>query len=296
MRNPNGTRRGASVRTAVWTAAALAAAALIPACSGDAGSNLSGPTNTKVATTLPTFGDFKAALVAAQQENNGGLGFNMWGTIVDREGVVKAVVFTGDSPVDQWPGSRVISAQKANTANDFSLTAFSLSTANLYAATQPGGSLFGLQESNPVDITVAYEGKLEDYGTEKDALVGKKIGGVNVFGGGLALYAPDGSLIGALGVSGDASCADHIIAWKTRHALHLDYVPAGVANGGLNANPNNTAGSTDNIIFDIGANGSSASGFGHPICDNPPAAASETSMQFIAEHLPQTNPIPQVVP
>jgi len=39
---------------------------------------------------------------------------------------------------------RVISAQKANTANAFSLPQLALSTANLYSAVQPGGSLFGL--------------------------------------------------------------------------------------------------------------------------------------------------------
>ncbi len=59
---------------------------------------------------------------------------------------------------DQWLGSRAISAQKANTANDFSLDGFALSTANLYSATQPGGSLFGLQESNPVNTDVVYGG------------------------------------------------------------------------------------------------------------------------------------------
>jgi hypothetical protein len=32
-----------------------------------------------------------------------------------------------------------------------------LSTANLYSAVQPGGSLFGLQESNPVDVSAGYE-------------------------------------------------------------------------------------------------------------------------------------------
>ena len=52
--------------------------------------------------------------------------------------------------------SRVLSAQKANTANAFSLPGFALFTANLYAATQPGGTLFGLQNSDPVDTNVAY--------------------------------------------------------------------------------------------------------------------------------------------
>jgi hypothetical protein len=50
---------------------------------------------------------------------------------------------------------------------------------------------------------------------------------VNVFGGGLALYNSEGVLVGAIGVSGDTSCADHNIAWRTRHALNLDFVPAG---------------------------------------------------------------------
>ena len=36
-----------------------------------------------------------------------------------------------------------------------------------------------------------------------------RIGGVNVFSGGLALYDAKGVLIGGLGVSGDSSCADH---------------------------------------------------------------------------------------
>ena len=37
-----------------------------------------------------------------------------------------------------------------------------------------------------------------------------------------------GKLVGGLGVSGDSSCADHNIAWRTRHNLNLDYVPGGV--------------------------------------------------------------------
>ena len=52
----------------------------------------------------------------------------------------------------------MISAQKADTANAFSLRTLALSTANLFTAVQPGGSLFGLQESNPVDTDAAYGG------------------------------------------------------------------------------------------------------------------------------------------
>jgi uncharacterized protein GlcG (DUF336 family) len=220
---------------------------------------------------LPTYAQVQAALKTIVAEKNGGFGLNMWATIVDRDGVVKVVTFSGKDRGDQWPGSRVISAQKANTANAFSLPKLSLSTANIYSAVQPGGSLFGLQFSNPVDTSVAYGGSSEKIGTETDPMVGKKIGGVNVFGGGLALYDASGALVGAVGVSGDSSCADHIIAWKLRHALKLDKVPGGVS-------PTKD----DNIVFDI-SNGKSAGGWGHPVC------TADTTK--IGTDLPKTHPI-----
>ena len=195
----------------------------------------------------------KAATKPAGGPSNGGLDFNMWGAIVDVDGTVCAVAFTGKGYTDQWLGSRVISAQKANTANAFSLNGFALSTANLYAATQPGGSLFGLQASNPVDTAVAYAGDERRFGMRNDPMVGKRIGGVNVFGGGLALYK-NGRKIGGLGVSGDTSCADHNVAWRVRKSLGLDKVP-----GGVSANKD------DGIIYDI-ASGVSKGGFGHPTC------------------------------
>jgi uncharacterized protein GlcG (DUF336 family) len=196
----------------------------------------------------------------------------MWGTVVNRDGVVCAVAFTGTNRGDQWPGSRVISAQKANTANAFSLPGLALSTANLYSAVQPGGSLFGLQESNPVDMSVAYGGNSKNNGQANDAMVGGKIGGVNVFGGGLALYGPGGVLLGGIGVSGDSSCADHNIAWRTRNNLSLDYVPSGISG---------QAGRPDNIVYDITPQaglmpGVSASGWGHPECSTAATTISTT--------------------
>ena len=166
---------------------------------------------------LPSHAALKAQLEAARAQANGGFNLDMWATVVNRDGVVCAVAFTGNDRGDQWPGSRVISAQKANTANAFSLPALALSTANLYSATQPGGSLFGLQESNPVDTGVAYGGNPANNGQANDPMIGGRIGGVNVFGGGLALYNSNGKIVGGLGVSGDSSCADHNIAWRTRH-------------------------------------------------------------------------------
>ncbi len=211
---------------------------------------------------LPSHGALRAALQAAQDLANGGFGLNMWATVVNRDGVVCGVAFTGDHRGDQWPGSRVISAQKANTANAFSLPGLALSTANLFTAVQPGGSLFGLQESNPVRTAVAYGGDASNFGRWNDPMVGERIGGVNVFGGGLALYNASGKLVGGIGVSGDSSCADHNIAWRTRHTLQLDHVPAGVS--GDPTRP-------DNIVYDITSqpgqmSGLSAGGWGHAAC------------------------------
>jgi uncharacterized protein GlcG (DUF336 family) len=227
---------------------------------------------------LPDYNALKAALVAATAAETSGLNNQMWATIVDRDGVVCAVAFSGVNRGAQWPGSRVISAQKANTANAFSLdftsnsggsgqpNGLALSTANLYSAVQPGGSLFGLQHSNPVEAEEAYAGPSHQIGTAQDPMVGNKIGGVNVFGGGLGLYGPGKILVGGVGVSGDTSCADHNIAWRVRNNLGLDHL-SGV--GGVSGDPARP----DNIIFDItpnpfGGTGVSAGGFGHPTCIN----------------------------
>jgi uncharacterized protein GlcG (DUF336 family) len=228
--------------------------------------------------SLPNYTSLQHAIAMATATETSGLNNQMWATIVSRDGVVCAVAFSGINRGAQWPGSRVISAQKANTANSFSLdassssggsgqpTGLALSTANLYSAVQPGGSLFGLQESNPVDTGVAYGGLSAFYGTAIDPMVGAKIGGVNVFGGGLALYAQGKVIVGGVGVSGDTSCADHDIAWRVRNILGLDHL-AGVGGvSGDTARP-------DNIIYDItpnmfGGTGISAGGFGHPTCIN----------------------------
>ena len=232
---------------------------------------------------LPDYGlltDVLMDVVDLGAEENAGLGNDMWATVVNRDGQVCVVTYSGQDRSAQWPGSRVISAQKANTANAFSLSegdggpllpGLALSTANLWAATQPGGSLFGLQFSNPVDTAVAYGnpshaggGNPGKYGRQDDPLVGRFVGGINVFGGGLALYDDTGEVIGGLGLSGDTSCSDHIQAWKVRDMLEFDHVPVGVSPTG-----------DDNIIFDlsddVGGNPESAGGFGHPTCLDAPS-------------------------
>jgi hypothetical protein len=260
---------------------------------------------------LPNWSTLKSALQAAVGvDGNGGLGFNMWGTIVANDGTVCAVAFSGAEYTYQWLGSRVISAQKANTANDFSLgkgttpsssafrsTGLALSTANLFTAVQPGGSLYGLQHSNPVNPVTAYgsenpfsEAPGGAFGSPNDPMVGTRVGGVNVFGGGLGLYTSGGNKVGGLGVSGDTSCTDHMVAWRVRHILELDHL------GGVGGVSGDTA-HPDNIIFDIVANpsgdggtgqspsfaggvGTSKSGFGHPKCLNNPDPSTLPPVQF----------------
>jgi Haem-degrading len=260
----------------VWSSAGPAIADDSSSCSGM-------PSQTALRTALQA---------AVANTGNGGLGFNMWATLVANDGTVCAVAFSGSQYTDQWLGSRVISAQKANTANDFSLsngappgtslfpTGLALSTANLYSAVQPGGSLYGLQHSNPVDPEIAYQGNAFLFGTAHDPLVGQRVGGVNVFGGGLALYVKGGKKLGGVGVSGDQSCTDHMVAWRVRNLLKLDYLGMlGVVPGADQTHP-------DNIIFDItpaseggllnpvGTLSKSASGFGHPTCVNNPDPAT----------------------
>jgi uncharacterized protein GlcG (DUF336 family) len=223
---------------------------------------------------LPGHAALRGALIHARDAANGGFDLDMWGAVVNRSGVVCAVAFTGADRGSQWPGSRVIAAQKANTANAFSLPGLALSTANLWAAVQPGGSLYGLQHSNPVDTDAAYDGPAADYGQDSDPLVGRRIGGVNVFGGGLALYNARKELVGAIGVSGDTSCADHNIAWRTRHRLAFDWVPAGVSANG-----------DDNINYQgIVAEPSLQADFSHPVC----SIAGVDGVSAISAGLPAT--------
>lgn len=268
--------------TAILASVALALGSAPTLASDEASEGaLSGSALRSACAGLPTQAQLKSALTMARDDTNGGFNLDMWGAVVNRDGVVCAVAFTGLTRGDQWPGSRVISAQKANTANAFSLPGLALSTANLYSAVSPGGSLYGLQHSNPVDTETAYRGPATSFGAGDDPMMGHRIGGVNVFGGGLALYRTvNGNkvLLGAVGVSGDSSCADHNIAWRTRHNLNLDHVPAGVS--GDNARP-------DNIVYDITPQpgqqeGVSAHGWGHPECSAAATAA--------AAGLPPTRP------
>lgn len=184
----------------------------------------------------------QTALRSATESGNGGLFTpNMqWAAVVDRNGILCGTVKTGDA----WPGSRAIAIAKAETANDFSNFKLAISTANLYAPTQPGGSLYGLNDSNP--FNPFYNSLTNSPGFTG---VGFNPGGIITFGGGVALYQ-GGQVIGGLGVSGDTSCADHAVAYEMRALLGLDGIPGG---------PNSSG--TDNIEY-----GNPPTGFQQPHC------------------------------
>jgi uncharacterized protein GlcG (DUF336 family) len=190
------------------------------------------------------------AAVVNLSDGNGGIfkSNRMWAAVVDREGHLCSVIKTGDA----WPGSRAIAIAKAYTANGFSNDALALSTANLYAATQQGGSLYGLNNSNPFDPRLL----------EQNSGIGRTLGGVVTFGGGVPLYL-SGKVVGGLGVSGDSACADHAIAYRMRKFSGLDGVPVGEG-------PSNT----DNIAY---ATNLIPVGFEHPHC-----FPSDLSAQAIA--------------
>ncbi|MFO1101340.1 MAG: hypothetical protein U1E20_00370 [Methylocystis sp.] len=273
------------------------------------------------------------ALRAAISETGYGgglaLGLNMWATIVAPDGVVCVVANSSGDPIQgQWLSGRVMSAQKAFTAVTLSLgltpnsgsgTALAygklaLSSANLYAAVNPGGSLYGLQHGDPVAAAGAYGDRIgfgayqsgfgsfsggssntgnliytgptntTTYGTGADPMIGQVIGGLNVFGGGLALYAGGNVKVGGLGVDGDTSCADHLVAWRVRKYLNLDHLRSIAGVGGAPDRP-------DNIVFDIipnpnGGMGVSPSGWGHPSC----LGVANAAAQLIANSLPPVSP------
>lgn len=195
---------------------------------------------------LPGESEIALALIAAAAAPGtvGGLfqGTRMWGAVVNRNGEHCAVAASTADPTQVWPGSQAIAKTKAYTANAYSLDVLALSTARLYTFTQPGHSLWSLGHSNGFDPQALAP---PSGGGGHQQFVGGQI----YFGGGVPLYK-DGKIIGALGVSGDTSCADHEIAKRARDILGLN--PLG---GSL----------VDDITYS-GADGASV--FTHPLCLN----------------------------
>ena len=162
-------------------------------------------------------------LSAAAAADSTGLDNDYWAVVVNREGTVCAVAFSGPERDAQWLLSRQIAAAKAFTANGLSLDGAPISTAMLYPWVQPGAPgnpLFGLAGGNPVSPQDAYKGPYHLFGTRNDPMIGQRVGGTITFGGGLGLYAGTNA-IGGLGLSGDTACADHSTAWRLREGLGM---------------------------------------------------------------------------
>jgi uncharacterized protein GlcG (DUF336 family) len=196
---------------------------------------------------LPSESQLRQLLVQAQDVNKpiGGLfeGKKMWGAVVTRDGAVCAFSTSTSDPTQVWPGSQAIAKAKAYTANAFSLDDLALSTARLYTFTQPNHSLWSLGQSNLFNPQFLAPPSGQNGGQNEIA------GGLIFFGGGVPLYR-NGKIIGALGISGDTSCADHEIAKRVRDLANLN--PPGGA-----------------LMDDIVYSGPDApSVFAHPVCLN----------------------------
>jgi uncharacterized protein GlcG (DUF336 family) len=195
---------------------------------------------------VPNAADLKKLLQDAPAQNGDAGGLNhgkaMWGAIVNRDGELCALAVSTEDRAATWPGSRGIAIAKASTANAFSSDTSPLSTARLYTFSQPGHSLWGAANGNPLNPLC------QAAANDTETGVGKVCGGTIVFGGGVPLYKGQ-TRVGGLGVSGDTSCADHEIAKRARQA-------AGLAPNGL---------PSDDIVY---ASVDGPSPFVHPLCPN----------------------------
>ena len=117
----------------------------------------------------------EAALAAARESaRETGTAMNI--AVVDAGGNLKAFTRMDGA----WLGSIDISIKKARTARFFDMA-----TGSLGELSQPGGPLFNIEVSN---------------------------GGLITFPGGLPLHGEDGTIIGAIGVSGSTVENDHTVA------------------------------------------------------------------------------------
>jgi uncharacterized protein GlcG (DUF336 family) len=116
------------------------------------------------------------AVLAAARDAARDTGTAMNIAVVDAGGNLKAFTRMDGA----WLGSIDISIKKARTARYFDMA-----TGSLGELSQPGGPLFNIEVSN---------------------------GGLITFPGGLPLQSADGTVIGAIGVSGSSVENDHTVA------------------------------------------------------------------------------------
>jgi uncharacterized protein GlcG (DUF336 family) len=239
---------------------------------------------------LPKYAELKAALqkVATGPTANAGFGMPVWVALINTKGQVCAVLNQVGSSADGIDitqeaslGHRIFAIHKANTSNAFSHSHIAIASASLYNAFQPGGALDS-DATNIINNQLnPYAGDTTKFGTQTDPLVGKVVGGASGLGGGLALFNKDKKKVGAIGVSGDTVCTDHVIAWKIREML------AGGAYSGANVPFGVSAAHNDMMVQDIkpnpaGGAGLSAGSYGHATCvNNPKEAQAAGSIESI---------------
>jgi hypothetical protein len=240
---------------------------------------------------LPTAAELKAALMQVVPGGapgipspSSGVGAPVWLTLVDSSGkvcaVVHSVLLTDPSEVTNVLAiaHRVVSAQKAATANALSRgpvgksPGIGVSTAQLNYSARTGWPT-GSELSSGLDALVntqvdPFEGDPTTWGTGIDPLIGQRVGGNTALPGGLPLFDRSNRKVGAIGVSGDFRCTDHVIAWKVRELLRVDSsgkgaytftnILFGLANG---------ATAQDQMDQDVDERtGFSKFGFGYPVC------------------------------
>ncbi len=116
------------------------------------------------------------AAIEAALEKARAIGCRMNIAVVDAGANLKAFARMDDA----WLGSIDVAIRKARTARYFNLP-----TGEVGKLSQPGGSLYNIEHSN---------------------------GGLITFPGGVPIKSDDGTIIGAIGVSGDAVENDHAVA------------------------------------------------------------------------------------
>ena len=211
---------------------------------------------------LPSFGALKSALTSAVAEKNGGLGFNMWATVVANDGTVCAVTFSGDVYTDQWLASRLISAQKAETANGLSLSK------GAPPQIEPVPRRLGAVDRQPLllrpnraavctacSTAIRWTRRSPTRDRRRRSAPPPIPSSASGSAASMSSAAASGSTLRAaprsasVGVSGDTSCTDHFVAWRVRAKLKLDHL-GDLGTGGVTGDPKHP----DNIIFDITPN------------------------------------------
>ena len=168
-----------SLATAVWTSAPSATALAQERAAGQAQQEQSA----EAATTKDITLDQAYLIVMAAIEIAKEIDTKMDIAVVDAGGNLKAFARMDGA----WLGSIDIAQKKARTARYFDRP-----TGEIGKLSQPGGPLYNIEHSN---------------------------GGLITFPGGLPLKAKDGTIIGAIGVSGSTVENDHTVAQAGVDAL-----------------------------------------------------------------------------